>query len=89
MEALEISDGHDGPIHLLLSDIVMPGMSGPELRKELKTRRPDMQVLYMSGYTDRERVYHGAMDDRTPILSKPVTQEELTRRIRVLLDEGM
>jgi PAS domain S-box-containing protein len=89
MEALEISDGYDGPIHLLLSDIVMPGMSGPELRKQLKTRRPDTRVLYMSGYTDRERVHHGAMDDGTPILSKPVTQEGLTTRIRGLLDEGM
>ena len=88
-EALEISDGHDGPIHLLLSDIVMPGMSGPELRKQIKTRRPDMQVLYMSGYTDRERVYHGAIDDGTPILSKPVTQEGLTTRIRGLLDDRM
>lgn len=89
LEALEMSAGHDGPIHLLLSDIVMPGMSGPELRKELKTRRPDMSVLYMSGYTDRERAYHGAMDDGTPILSKPVTQQGLTTRIRVLLDEGI
>jgi CheY-like chemotaxis protein len=89
LEALEVSDGHDGPIHLLLSDIVMPGMSGPELRKRLRTRRPDTRVLYMSGYTDRERVYHGALDDGTPILSKPVTQERLTTRIRVLLDEGM
>jgi nitrogen-specific signal transduction histidine kinase/CheY-like chemotaxis protein len=88
VEALEISDGHDGPIHLLLSDIVMPGMSGPELRKRLISRRPDTRVLYMSGHTDRERVYHGAMEDGTPILSKPVTQERLTTRIRILLDEG-
>jgi two-component system, cell cycle sensor histidine kinase and response regulator CckA len=85
-EAIRLCEHHAGPIDLLLSDVVMPKMSGPSLAKQLVQARPCMKVLYMSGYTDDAAVRHGLIDDKLAYLQKPLTVETLTRKVRVVLD---
>jgi two-component system cell cycle sensor histidine kinase/response regulator CckA len=85
-EALLHSEKYPGAIHLLLSDVVMPQMSGPELAKRLASSRPEMKVLCMSGYTDDSIVRHGVLEARIAYLQKPITPETLTTKVRELLD---
>jgi two-component system, cell cycle sensor histidine kinase and response regulator CckA len=85
-EALLHCENHPGTIHLLLTDVVMPQMSGPELAKRLAKARPDMKVLCMSGYTDDSIVRHGVLEARIEYLQKPITPETLTTRVRDVLD---
>jgi DNA-binding NtrC family response regulator len=85
-EALLHSDRHPGTIHLLLSDVVMPQMSGPELARRLATVRPDMKVLCMSGYTDDSIVRHGVLEAHLAYIQKPITPEALTTKVREVLD---
>jgi PAS domain S-box-containing protein len=85
-EALLHSEKHPATIHLLLSDVVMPQMSGPELAKRLASARPDMRVLCMSGYTDDSIVRHGVLEAHIAYLQKPITPEALTTRVREVLD---
>jgi PAS domain S-box-containing protein len=85
-EALLHSEKHPSTIHLLLSDVVMPQMSGPELAKRLASARPDMRVLCMSGYTDDSIVRHGVLEAQIAYLQKPITPEALTTRVREVLD---
>ncbi len=85
-EALLHSEKHPTTIHLLLSDVVMPQMSGPELAKRLASARPDMRVLCMSGYTDDSIVRHGVLEAQIAYLQKPITPEALTTRVREVLD---
>jgi two-component system cell cycle sensor histidine kinase/response regulator CckA len=73
-------------IHLLLCDVVMPQMSGPELAKRLVTMRPTMEVLYMSGYTDDSIVRHGVLEAKTAYLQKPITVATLTGKVREVLE---
>jgi two-component system, cell cycle sensor histidine kinase and response regulator CckA len=85
-EALALSDGHPGPIHLLLTDVVMPNMSGPELASRLMPLRPEMMVVYMSGYMDETVGHHGILDSTVAFLQKPFTQEVLAAKLREVLD---
>jgi PAS domain S-box-containing protein len=85
-EALEISARHSGPIHLMVTDVVMPQMSGRELAQRLAPLRPDMKVLYMSGYTDDAIVRHGVLGAGMAFLSKPFTPDALAAKIRDVLD---
>jgi two-component system, cell cycle sensor histidine kinase and response regulator CckA len=85
-EALLHSENHPGVIQLLLSDVVMPQMSGPELAKRLALARPEMKVLCMSGYTDDSIVRHGVLETRIAYLQKPFTPEALTMKVREVLE---
>jgi CheY-like chemotaxis protein len=88
IEALDAAAGHAGHVHLLLTDVVMPYMSGRELVEQLSTVRPDTNVLYMSGYTDDAIVHHGVLDEGVAFLEKPFTPDALARKVRSVLDEG-
>jgi two-component system cell cycle sensor histidine kinase/response regulator CckA len=85
-EALLLAESHAGAIHLLLADVVMPRLSGPELAKRLATSRPEMKVLCMSGYTDDSIARHGVLEAHFAFLQKPITPETLTRKVREVLD---
>jgi len=85
-EALLYSEQHSGKIHLLLTDVVMPGMSGPALAKRLASARTDMKVLCMSGYTDDSIVRHGVLEAQIAYIQKPITPAALTTRVRQVLD---
>jgi CheY-like chemotaxis protein len=85
-EALKLVDEHGGPIHLLLTDVVMPRMSGPALAKEVLRRRPETAVLFISGYTDDAVIRHGVMEQEVELLQKPFGMRDLAERVRRLLD---
>jgi len=85
-EALELSNRHAGTIHLLVTDVVMPQMSGRELAQRLATLRPELKVLYMSGYTDDAIVRHGVLASGIAFLSKPFTPNALALKVREVLD---
>ncbi|HEV2299625.1 MAG TPA: PAS domain S-box protein [Candidatus Acidoferrales bacterium] len=88
-QAMEVASGLNDDIHLLLTDIIMPGLSGRVLAEKLSPVRPKMKVLFMSGYTDGEIAPQGVLDPKMTILRKPFKWEELTRTVRqVLTSEG-
>jgi PAS domain S-box-containing protein len=84
-EALDVSLQHKGVIDLMVTDVVMPAMSGPELARRLAFTRPEMRVLYMSGYTDDAIVPHGVLQDRAAFLQKPFTAEVFSRKLREVI----
>ncbi len=84
-EALEISSRYKGPIHLLVSDVVMPRMSGRELAVRLQKTRPGIKILYMSGYVDDALVHHGVLNDEAAFLQKPFDANGLTAMVREAL----
>jgi two-component system cell cycle sensor histidine kinase/response regulator CckA len=88
-EALLYCEQHAGIIHLLLTDVVMPQMSGPELAKRLAKDRPTMRVICMSGYTDDSIVRHGVLEAEIAYLQKPITPQTLTRKVRDVLDSAI
>jgi two-component system cell cycle sensor histidine kinase/response regulator CckA len=85
-QALKLSQEYKSPIHLLLTDLVMPDMSGTKLAEQLRLQRPEMQVLYMSGYADRPLVKQIVAEQGAAFLSKPFTVEELTQKVRDVLE---
>jgi len=85
-EALELLAQHEAPVHLLLSDVVMPGMSGRLLAEQVAQTHPGMKVLYMSGYTSDTVVRHGVLDATMPFLNKPFTAVALLGKVREVLD---
>ena len=85
-QALSLALRHQGPIHLLLTDVVMPKMGGPDLAARLKSLRPEMQTLFMSGYTDGALSRQGILGGSTTLLEKPFTTEGLARAVRAALD---
>ena len=85
-EALRLLERHAAPVHLLLSDVVMPGMSGRDLAERLAQTHPGMKVLYMSGYTGDAIVRHGVLEAKVPFLNKPFTAAALLRKVREVLD---
>jgi CheY-like chemotaxis protein len=85
-DALALMARHPHPVHLVFTDVVMPGMSGRELVARLAALRPGMRVLYTSGYTEDAILRHGVLDDPRRFLSKPYTPAVLRRRIREALD---
>jgi DNA-binding NtrC family response regulator len=88
-EALRVSNEHLGPVHLLLTDIVMPGADGINLSHRMAAQHPDTRVLFMSGYSGRELAERRESIDRTKLLQKPFTRETLARAVRAVLDEDV
>jgi CheY-like chemotaxis protein len=84
--ALEVVQEHRGPIHLLLSDVVMPGISGPALAATLAPLHPETKVLYVSGYTGGFAVHNGLLDARMRLLQKPFSRDGLLQKVREALD---
>jgi len=85
--ALELLRRHADPVDLLVTDVVMPGMSGPEVAQAVTAMRPGTQVLYTSGYTDSAIGHHGVLEPGIAFLQKPFSADDLTRKVRQLLDE--
>ena len=84
-EALLTCEQHQGPIHLMVTDVVMPQMSGRELADRLTPLRPDMKILYISGYTEDALVQHGVADLSAAFLQKPFKPIDLARRVHAIL----
>jgi two-component system, cell cycle sensor histidine kinase and response regulator CckA len=87
LEALIAANHHDGPIQLLLTDVVMPRMSGPRLAAAIRESRPDLKVVHMSGYADESIAEHGVLEAGIHLLQKPFDEERLLRMIRAVLDD--
>ena len=88
-EALAVCDRETLPIELVLSDVVMPKMSGPDCVKLLRQRHPLIRVIYMSGYTDLAVIHQGVLASEMTFLQKPFTLDMLLHKVRKALDEGL
>jgi DNA-binding response OmpR family regulator len=84
--AITISSSYPGPIHLLLTDVIMPGMNGKELAQRLTSLRPETRVLYMSGYTENVIGHNGTLDNGVTLLPKPFTLPALRSKVREVLN---
>ena len=84
-EAAARAQTYEGAIHVMLTDVILPGASGREIARQLAAARPHLRVLYMSGYTDDVIVQHGVLEPGLAFLQKPFTADTLARRIREVL----
>ncbi len=84
-EALDLVQGHPDPIHLLLTDVIMPGMNGKELKNRIQEIKPEVKVLYMSGYTARVMAQRGVLEEGIDFIQKPFSVVELANKIRTIL----
>lgn len=89
MEALKVANTHQGSIDMLLTDVVMPGMSGRELADRFVKKHPKGRVLFMSGYTENAIVHHGVLDPGTKFLQKPFRISTLKEKVREVLEHGL
>jgi two-component system cell cycle sensor histidine kinase/response regulator CckA len=80
--AIEVAQSHGSPIHLVLTDVIMPGMDGKDLAERLSAIHPDLSVLYMSGYTANVTAQHGVSDERVKLLDKPFSRKSLLTAVR-------
>jgi two-component system, cell cycle sensor histidine kinase and response regulator CckA len=85
-DAERMASAHDGPIHLLMTDVVLPGLNGRQVAERLGAQRPDMRVLFLSGYTDDAIVHHGVLEAGVAFLQKPFPPGVLVRKVREVLD---
>jgi CheY-like chemotaxis protein len=85
-EAIAVLERHPGAVHLMLTDVVMPKMSGREVADRVKALRPSVRVLYMSGYTDHSVIHHGVLEAGVAFLQKPITPSNLMQKVREVLD---
>ena len=86
-EALKVLESHDGPVHLLLTDVVMPGMNGSDLYAQAAEKQPGLKVLYMSGYTDNVLAQHGVLDEGVQFIQKPFSSQALAAKVREVLNQ--
>ncbi|MBU1056149.1 MAG: response regulator [Proteobacteria bacterium] len=84
-EAVKVSGDYKGPIHLILTDVIMPGISSLNMEQKLKACRPEVLVIYMSGYMDNSIVHHGVLDPGKTFIAKPFSPESLGRKVREVL----
>lgn len=84
-QALELREERRGDVHLVLTDLIMPGMSGRELARQVRARYPDVKVLFASGYSDDSVVRDGLLKDLSDFLAKPYLVAELGRKVRQVL----
>jgi two-component system cell cycle sensor histidine kinase/response regulator CckA len=85
-DALLIAGLYPEPIHLVLTDVIMPTLSGPDMAEDLKAVRPDTKVVFMSGYTTEVMGQYGVMRSGAPFLAKPFSPDALVRKLREVLD---
>ena len=85
--AVAVVAQHPGPIDLLLTDVVMPGTSGPHLARQLIARQPEMRVLFMSGYADEALGRHGVLEPGIALVQKPFSPDVIEQRVRQTLEE--
>jgi len=86
LEAVALSREYEGQIDLLLTDVIMPNMNGQELADTLAATRPDMKVIFMSGYTDDAIVHHGVTEKDVNFIQKPITLNRLAKKLRNVLE---
>lgn len=86
-EAFRIAHEHPGPIHLLITDVVMPDIGGRTLANQIGLMRPEIKILFMSGYTGNAIEHHGVLDPGREFLQKPFTHQTLARKVREVLDK--
>ncbi len=85
---MRVAENYPGRIDILITDVVMPGMGGRELAKNLRELRPNLGVLYLSGYTEDTILHQGVLDAGTAFLQKPFTLQNLARKVREVLRDG-